>query len=430
MNARLAILAGGLTTLLAATPVVAQEAQPSTPPRISFRTDTQWIGAAVLVRPATERTNLGSQTPGVPQTTWIAELRANTKIEAGSRLQIVVRPRVRGSVETTRADAAPAERRGDATFEMTEAYLNWRPDDVISIAYGLQNFQWGPAEMMGPSNRLFHEVGVFRDALYSVRGKHLVRVNLSAGRQWSFVALAELGPTDEASFRAGAPFRRAGQAKLEYTTQSGGTYVGLTGGARGGEPPWTGGYAAVTMTDRLSAYVDASVQRGSQAWYPVSTGDGALTLAAEARSGGARVLALAGLRYTFSAAFDARIEYLRQDAGYTRAQVADASLAVAQRRSPAIVERWIAPGLELLGRDIVLVSILARDIAPASRLDLHGRYVRSLTDGSGAAFVTASLDAGDALVVFGSLTLTHGPDLAEFTRLARAGGVAGFIWSW
>jgi hypothetical protein len=33
-------------------------------------------------------------------------------------------------------------------------------------------------------------------------------------------------------------------------------------------------------------------------------------------------------------------------------------------------------------------------------------------------------------VLFGSLTLTHGAALTEFTRLARAGGGVGVIWSW
>lgn len=418
--------------MLGATPVAAQEPPPATStPQFSIRTDAQWIGAAAVVRPSETRINRGNQTLGIPQTTWLGELRLNARVEAGSRLQVVVRPRVRGSIESIRADFAPTTTRRDATVELTEAYVIWRPADAISFTYGLQNFQWGPAEMMGPSNRLFHEVGVFRDALYSVRGKHLVRVNLSAGRQWSVVALAELGATDEAPFRTGAAFRRAGQAKLEYTTRDGGIYAGVTAGVRGGEPPWTGGYAAITLTDNLSAYVDASVQRGAQAWYPAPAGDGSTSFARNARAGDARALALAGLRYSFSAALDARIEYLHQGAGYSRTQVmADAPLAVAQHPSRDTVERWLTPGLEFLGRDLFLISVLARDIAPAGRLDLHGRYLRSTTDGSAVGFVTATLDVSDALVVFGSLTLTRGPELAEFTRVARAGGVAGLIWSW
>ena len=432
MKARLAIFVGVVATMVAVAPAAGQETPPAAdPPRLSFRTDAQWIGAAVLVSPADTGMNPGNQVFGVPQASWLAELRVNTRIEAGSRVQVVVRPRMRGSVATTRADSRPTEQRRDVTFELTEAYVNWRPADAISVTYGLQNFQWGPAEMMGPSNRLFHEVGVFRDALYSVRGKHMARVNVSAGRQWSLVALADLGATDEAPFRTGAAFRRAGQAKLEYTTESGGSYVGVTAGGRGGEPPWAGGYAAVTLTDSLSAYVDASVQRGSQAWYPAAIRDGLAGFATDARSGGRRALALAGVRYTFPAVLDARIEYLRQDAGYTRAQVTTgAPRAVEERLSRETVERWTAPGLEFLGRNLMLVSLFARDIDSAGRLDLHGRYVRSLTDGSGAGFVTASLDASGALVLFGSLTLTHGSELAEFTRLARTGGVAGFIWSW
>jgi hypothetical protein len=398
--------------------------------RVTIRADAQSIVAGAFVSPADNRVNPRNTTLRIPQTTWLAELRVNTRVEAGSRWQLILRPRVRGAIDAVRMGGSPAEYDRDAIVELTEGYFDWRIADAVSIAYGLQNFQWGPAEMMAPSNRVFHELGVFRDPLYSVRGKHLARVNVSAGRQWSLVALAELGGTDEAPFRAGATFRRGGQAKLEFATGSGDTYAGVTGGVRKGEPPWTGGYAAFTLPAGFSAYIDGSVQRGSQAWYPVRAVDGSIDFATDARSGGARSLALAGLRYTYSAAFDARFEWLRQDAGYTREQIAAAPVGVAEHPSPETIERWTSPGLEFVGRSLALVSVLARDIGPAERLDLQGRYIRSFTDRSGAVFVTANLDVTGAAVLFASLTLTHGEELAEFTRLARAGVVTGLTWSW
>jgi len=429
---RLIGVIGTLAAVLGAVPAAAQDPTPAAvPARFSFRTDGQVIGAVVPVSPSETWLNPGNQVLRVPQTSWLAEVRVNAKVDAGSRLQFVLRPRVRGSVEVIRPDVAPTERGHDLRFEMTELFLDWRPTDALSVTYGLQNYQWGPAEMMGPSNRIFHEVGIFRDPLYVVRGKHIVRVNVSAGKQWSLVGMVEPGATDEIPFRAGAAFRAAGQAKLEYTIPSGATYLGVTAGARGGEPPWAGTYVSVALTDNVSTYIDASVQVGSQAWYPAETGSGGFAFVRNDRSGARRVLALGGLRYTFSPAFDARIEYLRQDAGYTRTQVtAESPLAVAQLQTRESVEQWLAPGLEFLGRDLMLVSVVARDQAPAGRLDVQGRYVRSLTDGSGAGFVTASLDVRNAWMLFGSLTLTHGPELAEFTRLARAGGVVGLIWSW
>lgn len=131
---------------------------------------------------------------------------------------------------------------------------------------------------MSPSNRLFHEGGVFRDPLYYVRGRHLLRVNLSSGRQWSLVALAELGANGEPPFEAGNQFRRQGQAKLEWTDAAGSGYNGVTAGVREAASPWFGGYGSLPVTEGLSIYADVSASSRSRAWYPVATEAGAIFL--------------------------------------------------------------------------------------------------------------------------------------------------------
>lgn len=400
-------------------------------PRVSLRANLEWITAVRGTDPSETSLNPGNATFRLPQLVWITDVRPNVRLEIGPRWQLVARPRWRGTIEQSWATGLPRQDRARGTAEMTELYANWRPADAVSFAYGLQNFQWGPAELLGPSNRIFHEVGIFRDPLYSVRGKHLARVNVSAGKQWSLVALADLGATSEAPFRAGAPFERAAQAKLEFTTASGASYIGVTGGARLRETPWFGTYGALAVTEGLSAYLDASLQRGSEAWYPVATAPGAAAFeTADRGSGHLRVLAVAGLRYTFVSGVDARVEYVHQDAGYSSAQSDLSALAVATEATRAAVEQWLAPGLEFLGRRLALVSVRVPDLEPADRLDVQGRYLVSFTDRSGVVFVTSSLEAADALVLFGSATFTYGREFAEFARLARASVVVGAVWSW
>ena len=405
-------------------------AQDAGGPPLAVRANVQWIGAAMAATPAETWLNPANGVLGIPQATWLGEARGDIRVSRGDRLRLVLRPRVRASAEGTRAGDLARAWNHEATFEMTEAYLAWRPSDSVGVTYGLQNFQWGPSELMSPSNRLFHEIGVFRDPLYSVRGKHLLRLNLSAGRQWSLVALGELGARCDAPFRGGAPCRRGAQAKVEYTTASGAHYVGLTAGVRGGEPPWAGGYAAFELPAGVSLYADFSVQQGSQAWYPVDGAAGRLAFDTSDRRGELRGLALGGVRYTHSGSFDARLEVLGHGAGYTRAQVSVAPLAVAADPSPESVARWLNPGLEFLGRSVVLVALSGHDLLAADRVDVLARYVGSLTDRSGAAFATTTVDLAGAVVAFGSLLVTHGGELTEFARLAGAAAVAGLIWSW
>ena len=58
------------------------------------------------------------------------------------------------------------------------------------------------------------------------------------------------------------------------------------------------------------------------------------------------------------------------------------------------------------------------------------RYLVALEDGSGALFGTASYDATDAVVLFASVTATHGSDHGALSRLARASALVGATVSW
>ena len=460
----LALLAGCVASSAAQEPPPADEASERA---LTWRAGLEWITAVRGIDPADTPLNPGNATFRVPQLVGVTEVRPNLRLEAGSRLQLVFRPRWRGTIESSWVDGADRRDRAEGTANVTELYVSWRVTDTVAVAYGLQNFQWGPAELLSPSNRIFHEVGLFRDPLYYVRGRHLARVNVSAGRQWSLVALAEVGATSEEAFRAGEHFERAGQVKAEFTTSSGESYVGVTAGGRKHETPWFGEYASATLVAGLSIYIDASHQSGSLAWYPVaelglgpgargldagpaeaghdgSPGLTAITRGPEpgARSPNARfaqidvgsdrlrTLAIGGLRYAFVNGVDARVEYLHQDAGYDRSELELAPVALASQGTREAVDQWLKPGLEFLGRRLALASIRVPDLAPAKRLDLQVRYLASLTDDSGVAFATTSIEAGDALVLFASVTATHGSVTAEFSRLVRASVVGGAVWSW
>jgi hypothetical protein len=416
--------------LALAVPAHAQDAtEPPRPPAVTWRASVEWIGAARWTDPAETPLNPGNARFRIPQFRAQVEARPNVRVELGPRLTAVVRPRGLATTQAAWATGLPRTTGSDASANWTELFVNWRPTDVAHVTYGLQNFQWGPAELLAPSNSLFHETGVFRDQLYYVRGRHLLRVNLSAGRAWSLVALSELGSNGEAPFVAGERFRRQGQIKGEYSAPSGRGYLGLTAGGREGSPPWFGEYASYEVAGGLSAYVDATHAKGSRAWYPVALPDGGAAFVQSDLDGDRwRTLAVAGLRYTFVAGPDARLEYLHQDAGYRRHEIDLAALALAT--SPAAAGPFVAPGLEFLGRRLALVSLRVPDLPPRRQLALHGRYLRSLTDRSGVAFLTAGLDAADAVVLFASASVTHGSATAEFSRLARAGLVAGAVWTW
>lgn len=400
-------------------------------PQVTWRGSVDWIAAVRFTDPAETSLNPGNARFRIPQLRAQAEVRPHLRVDLGSRLTAVARPRGLATAQSAWAGALPRTDAQDTSANWTELYINWRPAGIVQVTYGLQNFGWGPAELLAPSNRLFHETGVFRDQLYYVRGRHLLRVNLTPGRDWSLVALAEVGDNGEMPFVAREPFRRQGQVKIEYSAPTGRGYIGGTFGGREHNRPWFGEYASLSLTDGLSAYADATHTRGSRAWYPVRGPEGFPSFERRDLDADAwRTLAVTGLRYTFVAGPDLRVEVVHQDSGYTSGELQLAATAAAVAASTEDVAPYLSPGLELMGRRLALISLRLPDLPPQRHVMLHGRYLRSLTDRSGVAFLTATLDAAGAVVLFASASLTHGGELAEFSRIARGGAVFGTVWTW
>jgi hypothetical protein len=287
---------------------------------------------------------------------------------------------------------------------------------------------------VSPSNRIFHATGFYRDPVFVVRGRHLVRVNVSAGREWSAVLLAEVADNGEAPFVAGEPFEQKAQAKLEWTAPAGDLYAAVTAGASQRSRGWFGEYATVPVVAGLAAYADAVHTVGRRAWYPVADPALGATFAETGMETRAlRTTALAGLRYSFVNGNDLRLEVLYDEAGWTDAQLAagqTAALASLALNDRAGLGRFLDPGFELLGRHLLYASFSLPDLPPGERTRVQARYLYSLTDGSGAAFVTGSYDATDSVVAFLSLSATHGPADGALSRLTRASFAAGATVNW
>jgi hypothetical protein len=398
---------------------------------VAARAAVEWVPAVRGVVPAGAPLNPDNRSFAVSQLELVNELRPNLRLEVGSRLQVVVRPRVRLSTDSVWQGEAQGVTSTDVSANWTELYADWKPTDWLGIGYGLQNYQWGPAELVGPSNRVFHEVALLRDPLYYVKGRHLARVNLSFGRQWSIVSLAEVGAVSDVEFNAGERFARSGQVKAEFSTASGSGYVGVTAGGREGARPWIGEYFSTELVAGWSVYADLVHRRGSRAWYPRAAEPGRAVFAQdEVDAAGVRTFGVGGLRYAFVAGADARVEYIHHDAGWSRPQMDLAALAFATAATPDDARPYVYPGLEFLGRRLLLGSLRLPDLGPGQRVHVQMRHLRSVTDASSVTFVNATIDASDALVVFVSATGTTGAPVAEFSRFVRGALVFGAVRTW
>jgi hypothetical protein len=414
-------------------PAPAVEAYPAdASSSLAFRGHLEWITAAGAASSRASPVNPGNRILQVPASGAQTELRPDLRIAHGNELTAVARPRFLVKVEKAETADGWQPERSQATAEWIEGYATWRLSDALAVSYGLQNFQWGPAELVSPSNPIFHATGFYRDPVYVVRGRQLVRVNLSSGREWSAVLLAEVGENGEGAFVYGEPFEPKAQAKLEWQSPRGDLSAAVTAGASQRSRGWFGEYATVPLVAGLSAYVDAVHTVGRRAWYPVEDpvlGASFAQSGMETRS--LRTTALGGVRYAFENGNDLRVEYLFDEAGWTDGQLGLAVRAAAPTAiDPRGLPRYLDPGFELLGRHLVYASLSLPDLPPRERTRLQARILASMTDGSGVAFVTASYDATEAVVAFLSLSATHGAADGALSRLTRGAALLGASVNW
>ncbi len=425
------------TALVSSTPAVAQDpvaANDAQASPFAFHGRVEWLTAAGTIVPRDTSVNPDNLVLHLPQAAGSSELRPDLRLDAWRDLRAVVRPRLLTEITRARAGGTWQPSRTGSEVEWLDVYVGWQANDRVALTYGLQNYQWGPGELVSPSNRIFHETGFARDPLYVVHGKHLARVNLSAGRSWSAVVLAEVGANDDRPFVAGEPFERKGQAKLEWSDEGGRGWIGLTFGAGRTSGGFFGEYGSLAIGEGFSIYADAVHQLGSRAWYPVDDGANGARFEQSAADAGLRTLALGGIRYTFEGGTDLRLEYVFDEAGWDTAQLRLAERAAAgtptSPPAPQTVMRWLDPGFEIAGRRHAYASLAFSDLPPRKRTTVALRYLLALEDLSGAAFATASWAAADWAVIFATATATHGDDHGALSRLARGTALAGATISW
>ncbi len=408
-------------------------AQPAPDDGFTFRGRLEWITAAQATAPRDSEVNPRNLVLKIPQASAQTELRPDLRIEGGS-FQLVARPRflLEGSMALVDNSWQPATR--DVSLTWLDLFGSWRVSDWLTVAYGLQNFQWGPAELLSPSNRIFHETGFARDPLYMVRGKNLLRMNLSSGKSLSAVFLAELLDNGEDPFVAGAKFDPKAALKLEWAAESGRGYLGVTGGGGKVGRGYFGEYAAVQVTDGLSLYIDAVHQTGSDAWMPMEQPGGGVAFAQAQRFNGLRTLAVGGARYTFHDGSDIRLEYVFDEAGWDRSQLSLANHAAAafppSLDQAAAVAAWQRPGFEILGRQLAYVSMSFVELPPWKRTKLQVRAMEAVEDNSTAVFATVSYDATESGVVFISASGSEGAPDSALARAVHGTVVAGAVVSW
>lgn len=290
-------------------------------------------------------------------------------------------------------------------LDWSEVFAQWDISDSLFVVYGIQNFQWGPAESFSASNGIFKETVQQKTLNYDLRGKHILRINQSWTPQINTVLLLELSDYgQDEKFLADIPFRQKFLQKTEVTWNRGADYFG---GIIGGDerlPPYIGEYLNISLSEGLSFYLDARHQKGSQSWYPTQESNLSPILLQQTKKSSSEILSLGslGLRYAFIQGSDFRYEWIHFDPGYSpndHKLLQDGLLSTHVNQLLATSSwnhRLKGLGLEFPGRNFSYFSLRTPDINNLANWNFSGRALLSHSDQSIQYYLSTDWAAGNA----------------------------------
>ncbi len=366
------------------------------------------------------------------------DVRPSLKLDDG-QFQLIARPQLKSALSSSTIDKKRQTEHSKSTAKWLEAYGNWNASDKVLVSYGVQNYQWGAAETINPSNRIMHETVDAKGILQASQGKNIMRLNVTWLKNLTSVFLAETEPVkDAAVFQAEEVFESKSLMKHEVSWNSGADYIGLVYGAGEVSHPWAGEYFNLSLFEGLTLYTDVSHQKGSKAWYPVEQDQTAIPNAKsvnliQSKLDDSKVytFGVGGFRYSFEGGSDFRLEYVFNNAGWNKEETElglksiDSSRPLQLSNLKVNATRWMKPGLEYRGQKYGLVSMRLPDFTNIKDLTWYVRYMRSMQDKSDTGYSSIEYSFGDSSTLFATVLASRGEEDAELKSLIASNATIG-----
>ncbi len=278
------------------------------------------------------------------------------------------------------------------------AYINewiarYRVTDQLLVSYGRENLQWGPSQLLSPSNP-FNENNGKNNPAIEQPGLDYARLVAIPNASWTISLIANTGvgrlkDDDEDS----GPFEKTYAAKVDYTGERG--YFSVIGSKRESGPYRIGYFGGWTVSNALLAY---------------SEGSAAVSHEASAQKTDFNVLV--GGAYTLESGSTITVEYFHHNNGCSLSQI-----------DQCVAQTGIDPINPLPRRDYVLVQYV--DTRILHNLNLTMRLIQDVNDGSTEFVSDLEYEVGQNWQVYLVPTITRGSRGSEFRSLIRYSVFAG-----
>ncbi len=369
-----------------------------------------------------EQVNAENSVYQLPPTASFVEFRPEWKLSYQSSFRVVLRPRARYQFELRDIESKEYKKQeGHGETFMNEAFVAITPNLPIQLNAGLQNFQWGPAELASPSNPIFRDLGLEKINFFETRGKALVRFNIAAGDQASFILIGEPTANGTEPPQNDREFRKKVLLKAEFSDRQQTNYIGLVVSGEDKDKVAEGLYGQIKLFEGASLYVDGHIRMGNRVYYPSVNQDGPLFEQLLLTSDKRYKSGLAGLRYVSEGGWDYRLEALHDDSGWTLTDRENGRTIVGFDPRKETYSLFVSPGSILPGRKFAYFSLRVPDWGYRDSFVFSYRNLHSLTDGTEK--MQANLDASWTEHLQSSLgaTFSAGSKDGELTQ--------GYAWT-
>lgn len=403
---------------------------------LNFEPNTSVWGIASAREISEGRLNPLNLTFRQPDRTLSAEVRPDWNLSSESG-KLTARPRLILLHERVKAGGLESWDT-DLRLRWSEGFASWNASDSFTLSYGLQNYQWGPAESASPSNRIIRDTVQVKDTIYAVKGHHLLRLTYAPSAAFSEVLLVELSDNGDEEPEAYESYSRKALLKTEISWGGGADYAALVLGWRDKAGLWLGEVLNLEPLEGFSIYADASHQRGSLAWYPSLDSTGRYTLMSQGKRGDDKVFSFlaSGVRYAFENGNDLRVEYLFQEAGWTGPQ-RQAVISALTSTDPiqallirSRLQATLKPGLDFPGQQYLFSSFRSPNSFSVRDWTIYLRYLHSLEDSSGSAYLSHEYALGDNSTILGSFGAAFGSENEELKGVVDFAATLAYRHSW
>ena len=378
-----------------------------------------------------ELSNPENQTYELPTEVLSAEWRPEFRLLSPSKTSFILRPRLR-LIDEIRDRESPRHQKSENDSEayLNEAQLSLYHSQELQSVLGLQNFQWGPAELASPSNPFFRDLGLDKSIFYETRGKSLLRFNYSPSGQSSFIAIAEPLSNGERRPAFEHDFKPRLALKAEFSDASQTNYLGLVFSGSADEGYEQGVYAHYEVLTALTAYFDAAIRQGSEIWHPETDalGKGRFSQSRQ-NSKDYNTCSVLGLRYVTLSGIDLRLEWYQDEEAWTGEERDRARWVLGSSPTQTNGELYVKPGSLLPGRQFLYLAARVPDWGWSRDRTVSLRTLHSLSDQTTQAIALLETFVNDHLSVSAAWIQSLGPLNGELTQGYRRSASLSGAWT-